>query len=101
MPCHSFLVVPTNNGLRAPLSRGTVALLAMQNAGFTSVSSIFQHTVATGFCPFSRDSVYRCRRGITVSNVIIMDNRTTKGPAPKAGVRDRRYAIRYPFAADV
>lgn len=30
-----------------------------------------------------------------------MDNRTTKGPAPKAGVRDRRYAIRYPFAADV
>src|SRR5260370_8022728 len=29
-----------------------------------------------------------------------MDNRTTKGPSPK-GVRDRRYAIRYPFAADV
>jgi hypothetical protein len=36
-----------------------------------------------------------------VSNVIIMDNRSTKGPSPKAGVRDRRYAIRYPFAADV
>jgi PilZ domain len=36
-----------------------------------------------------------------VSNVIVMDNRTTKGPSPKAGVRDRRYAIRYPFAADV
>ena len=30
-----------------------------------------------------------------------MENRTTKGPSPKAGVRDRRYAIRYPFAADV
>ena len=30
-----------------------------------------------------------------------MDNRTTKGPSPRAGVRDRRYAIRYPFAADV
>jgi len=30
-----------------------------------------------------------------------MDNRTTKAAAPKAGVRDRRYAIRYPFAADV
>src|SRR5258708_28659098 len=30
-----------------------------------------------------------------------MDNRTTKGPSLKAGVRDRRYAIRYPFAADV
>jgi len=30
-----------------------------------------------------------------------MDNRTTKGSSLKAGVRDRRYAIRYPFAADV
>jgi hypothetical protein len=30
-----------------------------------------------------------------------MDNRSTKGPSPKTGVRDRRYAIRYPFAADV
>jgi len=30
-----------------------------------------------------------------------MENRTTKGPSPKIGVRDRRYAIRYPFAADV
>lgn len=36
-----------------------------------------------------------------MSNVIVMDNRTTKGPSPKAGVRDRRYAIRYPFAADI
>jgi hypothetical protein len=35
-----------------------------------------------------------------VSNVIVMDNRTTKGPSTRAGVRDRRYAIRYPFAAD-
>jgi hypothetical protein len=30
-----------------------------------------------------------------------MENRATKGPSPKTGVRDRRYAIRYPFAADV
>jgi hypothetical protein len=36
-----------------------------------------------------------------VSNIIVMENRTTKGPSPKTGVRDRRYAIRYPFAADV
>jgi PilZ domain len=36
-----------------------------------------------------------------VSNVIVMDNRSTRGPSQKAGVRDRRYAIRYPFAADV
>jgi hypothetical protein len=37
----------------------------------------------------------------TVSNVISMDDRTTKGQSLKAGVRDRRYAIRFPFAADV
>ena len=36
-----------------------------------------------------------------MSNVIVMDNRTSKGPSLRAGVRDRRYAIRYPFAADV
>jgi c-di-GMP-binding flagellar brake protein YcgR len=30
-----------------------------------------------------------------------MDDRNVKGQSPKAGVRDRRYAIRYPFAADV
>lgn len=36
-----------------------------------------------------------------MSNLIVMDNRSTKGPSPKTGVRDRRYAIRYPFAADI
>lgn len=30
-----------------------------------------------------------------------MDDRTTKGQSNKTGVRDRRYAIRFPFAADV
>ena len=48
-----------------------------------------------------RNSVYQSGRPTPVSNIIVMDNRTTKGPSPKAGVRDRRYAIRYPFAADV
>jgi hypothetical protein len=37
----------------------------------------------------------------TLSNVISMDDRTIKGQSLKAGVRDRRYAIRFPFAADV
>jgi PilZ domain len=37
----------------------------------------------------------------TSSNVISMDDRTIKGQSIKAGIRDRRYAIRYPFAADV
>jgi hypothetical protein len=35
-----------------------------------------------------------------VSNVISMDDRTTKGEARGLSVRDRRYSIRYPFAAD-
>ncbi|HEY2459433.1 MAG TPA: PilZ domain-containing protein [Candidatus Acidoferrum sp.] len=30
-----------------------------------------------------------------------MDYRSIRTPAQKSGVRDRRYAIRYPFAADV
>jgi len=37
----------------------------------------------------------------TVSNVISMEDRTTKGDARGMSVRDRRYCIRYPFAADV
>ena len=35
-----------------------------------------------------------------MSNVISMDDRTTKGEARGLSVRDRRYSIRYPFAAD-
>jgi len=35
-----------------------------------------------------------------VSNVISMDEHIAKGLSRKSGVRDRRYAIRYPFAAD-
>jgi c-di-GMP-binding flagellar brake protein YcgR len=35
-----------------------------------------------------------------VSNVIFMDDRLSKDPAHRSGIRDRRYAIRYPFAAD-
>jgi c-di-GMP-binding flagellar brake protein YcgR len=35
-----------------------------------------------------------------VSNIISMDDRTSKTQSPKAGIRDRRYSIRYPFAAD-
>jgi hypothetical protein len=36
-----------------------------------------------------------------VSNVISMDERFTKALSRSTTVRDRRYAIRYPFAADV
>ena len=36
----------------------------------------------------------------TVSNVISMEDRIAKSPSQRRGLRDRRYAIRYPFAAD-
>lgn len=35
-----------------------------------------------------------------VSNVIMIDRRLEKDSSQRAGLRDRRYAIRYPFAAD-
>jgi PilZ domain-containing protein len=35
-----------------------------------------------------------------VGNVITMNDRTADGASHKVSLRDRRYAIRYPFAAD-
>jgi hypothetical protein len=35
-----------------------------------------------------------------VGNLIIMNDRTTDGVSQKISLRDRRYAIRFPFAAD-
>ena len=37
----------------------------------------------------------------TVNNVISMDDRTSRGDARGLSLRDRRYCLRYPFAADV
>ena len=37
---------------------------------------------------------------MNLSNVIYMDERISRTQANRAGVRDRRYAIRFPFAAD-
>jgi hypothetical protein len=41
-----------------------------------------------------------CPDPTTVSNVISMDDRAAKSQSRTGTVRDRRYAIRYPFAAD-
>jgi hypothetical protein len=35
-----------------------------------------------------------------VGNLIFMNHRTTDGESQKTSLRDRRYAIRFPFAAD-
>ena len=37
---------------------------------------------------------------MSLSNVIFMDERISKNQPSRTGVRDRRYAIRFPFAAD-
>jgi c-di-GMP-binding flagellar brake protein YcgR len=37
---------------------------------------------------------------MSLSNVIFMDERISKTQPSRTGVRDRRYAIRFPFAAD-
>jgi hypothetical protein len=44
---------------------------------------------------------YTFRTVNKLSNVISMDDHVIKGQSIKAAVRDRRYAIRFPFAADV
>jgi hypothetical protein len=60
----------------------------------------FRQTRGKGIVP--PDDVSLSFRTVkTLSNVISMDDRTIKGQSLKAGVRDRRYAIRFPFAADV
>jgi|SRR5882724_12936683 len=46
-------------------------------------------------------SRFLSRPETTVSNIIFMDDRSTKAPSRSNAIRDRRYAIRYPFAADV
>jgi c-di-GMP-binding flagellar brake protein YcgR len=38
---------------------------------------------------------------MSFSNVIFMDDRISRTQSGRTGVRDRRYAIRFPFAADV
>ena len=78
-----------------------VACLAIAAAAIRRLKRLFRHTKDAGFVP-SRiyPSIVLTGRLAPVSNVISMDRRIDKGLSQKAGVRDRRYAIRYPFAAD-
>jgi PilZ domain len=48
----------------------------------------------------SSQNPFAALRRMSVSNVISMDDRTSKGDTRGIAVRDRRYSIRYPFAAD-
>jgi PilZ domain-containing protein len=53
-----------------------------------------------GKAPFWLGIPHFKRIATIVSNVISMDDHTQKGSSSTLSVRDRRYAIRYPFAAD-
>ena len=79
----------------------TIALLALPTQK-TRLPATFRRTLYTwgrSIQPFR----YPCdpQFVMTLNNVISMSDRMTKTQASKAGVRDRRYAIRFPFAADV
>ncbi len=60
---------------------------------------LFRHTAVTGKAP---PVCLRWLSAVNVSpnNVISMDDRKLKGAAQRTPLRDRRYAIRFPFAAD-
>ena len=65
--------------------------------GKTSVRGFLVQTIRYG--P-GRQNPFAALRRMSVSNVISMDDRTSKGDTRGIAVRDRRYSIRYPFAAD-
>src|SRR6185437_1958533 len=48
----------------------------------------------------SKRATEKQQTAVTLSNVIFMDERISKTQPSRTGVRDRRYAIRFPFAAD-
>ncbi len=100
-PEPSFVLAANNAPYRRGCRAFAIAVLANCAAGFTFPYPYFQQTEETGSVPPEQLRLRSLDGEPPVSNVIIMDNRTTKGPSPKAGVRDRRFAIRYPFAADV
>src|SRR5215467_12669997 len=50
------------------------------------------------FCMRRQASLYRCE---SLGDVILMGDRTSNDESRGLSVRDRRFCIRYPFAADV
>src|SRR5260221_9922139 len=49
----------------------------------------------------TRDPIFGRMEFSPVKNIISMDEQTSKGGSRVMQVRDRRYSIRHPFAADV
>jgi hypothetical protein len=95
------LVVPYNNPRDEAPTRARLsgALLALS---FTLAGAVFRQY--RDWCKLTRVAVRGSRSlwqpAHFMSNVISMDDRRFKSQLGGPTVRDRRYAIRYPFAAD-
>jgi len=78
---------------------GAIVFFAVAYCIKQPLARVFRQNIQDGIRP----PVSSCRLGpsrTTVSNVIFMDDRAAKSQSRTATVRDRRYAIRFPFAAD-
>lgn len=98
-----LLVVPTNNP-RWPLKPSSRAGVLLSLSPYYA-SPLLSCRLFSGILKQEeKHPLHRvccsCVGPRTVSNVISMDDRTSKGSGGTLNVRDRRYAIRYPFAAD-
>src|SRR5512136_2265711 len=105
-PRPSQFVVPTNNpeySSEPPPFRTikwaviSFALPGLAEAFSQPIPGILS---IVGKAPFRLGIPHFKRIAAIVSNVISMDDHTSKGSSSTLSVRDRRYAIRYPFAAD-
>src|SRR2546427_5340714 len=77
-----------------------VAFFARAAPGKTPFRFIYGTLRSAGISPPASNSRPQ-QADTTVSNVISMDDRTSKGVSRGLSLRDRRFCIRYPFAADV
>jgi len=79
---------------RSTLKSQHLLIFSYQTVSYEKVR-VIQESLARKRQPFVP------RPNTTVSNVISMNDRFAKALARTPAIRDRRYAIRYPFAADV
>ena len=77
-----------------------IASFALPLRGGRTARTIWVKLEGAGLIPWRSLGV--CKPGYTfVGNVIFMDDRTANGDSRSLSIRDRRFCIRYPFAADV
>lgn len=100
-PLPAAVVVPINIATLGERSDPAVLIFSLSDRlESLRAKRYFRQTKGSGTV-FPNHRFLSFRTVKTLSNVITMGDRTTKGQSARAGVRDRRYAIRFPFAADV